>query len=68
MTESALKLCSKQGDRHREAALNNNIADLLNALGRRDVAMARLKVAVAGFAEIGEEARTQPEIWKLVEW
>jgi hypothetical protein len=30
--------------------------------------MARLKSAVATFAEIGEDAAAEPEIWKLVEW
>jgi hypothetical protein len=30
--------------------------------------MERLKSAVAIFAEIGEDAATEPEIWKLVEW
>jgi hypothetical protein len=30
--------------------------------------MERLKSAVATFAEIGEDAAAEPEIWKLVEW
>ena len=68
LTEEALALCIAVGDRHREAALENNAADILQALGRRDEAMSRLKSAVATFAEIGEDAATEPEIWKLVEW
>jgi DNA-binding SARP family transcriptional activator len=68
LTEEALALCRAVGDRHREAALENNAADILQALGRRDEAMERLKSAVATFAEIGEDAATEPEIWKLVEW
>lgn len=68
LTEEALALCVAVGDRHREAALENNVADLLQALGRRDDAMVRLKSAVATFAEIGEDAAAEPEIWKLVEW
>jgi tetratricopeptide (TPR) repeat protein len=40
--EAALELCSRQGDRHREAALHNNLADLLHADGRREEAMAHL--------------------------
>ena len=68
LTEEALALCVAVGDRHREAALENNAADLLQALDRRDEAMERLKSAVATFAEIGEDAATEPEIWKLVEW
>ncbi len=33
-----------------------------------DDAMAELKLAVALFAEIGEEGRLEPEIWKLTGW
>ena len=68
LTEEALALCVAVGDRHRQAALENNAADLLHALDRPDEAMERLKSAVATFAEIGEDAATEPEIWKLVEW
>ena len=68
LTEEALALCVAVGDRHREAALENNAADILQALGRREEAMERLKSAVATFAEIGEDAAAEPEIWKLVEW
>ena len=69
LTETALGLCKSQGDRHREAALHNNLADLLHAAGQFEAAMAHLKQAVTIFAEIGAEAGTlQPEIWKLVEW
>jgi tetratricopeptide (TPR) repeat protein len=69
LTESALALCASQGDRHREAALHNNLADLLHALGQTEAAMAHLKQAVSIYAEIGVEAGTvQPEIWKLSEW
>ena len=34
LTREALALCAAQGDRHREAALRNNLADLLHAAGR----------------------------------
>ncbi len=68
LTEEALALCVAVGDRHREAALENNAADLLHALGRHDDAMERLKSAVATFAEVGEDAAAEPEIWKLREW
>ena len=68
LTTAALDLCILQGDRHREAALRNNLADLLRATGRQDEAMDELKHAVALFAEIGEEGRLEPEIWKLTEW
>ena len=68
LTTAALDLCVIQGDRHREAALRNNLADLLRATGRQDEAMDELKHAVVLFAEIGEEGRLEPEIWKLTGW
>jgi len=67
-TREALAACVAQGDRHREAALRSNLADLLHARGRRDEAMAELKRSVVVFAEIGQAPALQPEIWKLVEW
>jgi predicted ATPase len=69
LTSRALELCTKQGDRHREAALHNNLADLLHRAGREAESMEELKRAVALFAEVGDgEAAMQPEVWKLVEW
>jgi tetratricopeptide (TPR) repeat protein len=68
LTADALNLCAAQGDRHRQAALQNNLADLLHAAGRHDEAMTQLKQAVAIFAEVGEPGRLQPAIWQLVEW
>ena len=69
LTSRALELCTEQGDRHREAALHNNLADLLHAAGREAESMEHLKRAVAIFAEVGDgEAGMQPEVWKLVEW
>jgi hypothetical protein len=57
------------GDRHREAALENNLADLHHAAGADDEAMIHLKRAVAIFTEVGaDEATRLPEIWKLVSW
>jgi tetratricopeptide (TPR) repeat protein len=64
----ARALCATIGDRHREAALANNAADLLHAAGRHEEAMASLKEAVALFAEIGEDGVMEPEIWKLRDW
>jgi DNA-binding SARP family transcriptional activator len=69
LTREALVLCERQGDRHRQAALENNLADLLRAEGRHDEAMEHLKRAVAIFAEVGGRPdELQPEIWKLIEW
>jgi tetratricopeptide (TPR) repeat protein len=62
----ALEESETLGDRHREAALHNNLADVLRAVGRNDESMRHLKRSVTLFSEIGE-AR-EPEIWKLVEW
>ena len=57
------------GDRHREAALHNNMADLLHATGDEQASMGHLKQATAAFAEIGAEPTGMlPEVWKLVEW
>ncbi|MCB0130790.1 MAG: hypothetical protein KDD78_08070, partial [Caldilineaceae bacterium] len=65
----AIELCAEQGDRHREAALHNHLADCYHTVGRNTEAMAELKHAVALFAEIGEERTLDnPEIWKLTEW
>ncbi|MBA2312740.1 MAG: AAA family ATPase, partial [Actinobacteria bacterium] len=68
LTRTSLELCASQGDLHREAALHNNLADLLHEVGREEEAMRHLKKAVALFAEVGGEEPGQPEIWKLVEW
>ncbi|MGZ8513982.1 MAG: ATP-binding protein [Candidatus Limnocylindrales bacterium] len=69
LTRDALERCARQGDRHRQAALENNLADLLQRTGRLDEAMDHLKRAVSLFAEIGgRPGELEPEIWKLVEW
>jgi len=67
--QGALDDCINLGDRHLEAALRNNFADLLRASGDSEAAMTQLKQAVTIFAEIGQQAEDwEPEIWKLVEW
>lgn len=68
LTEEALRRCELLGDRHREAALRNNRADLLHALGRPAEAAEELVRSVTAFAEVGEGRGLEPEIWKLVEW
>jgi tetratricopeptide (TPR) repeat protein len=69
LTREALGLCEAQGDRHREAALHNTLADLLHAGGNGKGAMAHVRKAVAIYAEIGVEAGAlRPEVWKLTEW
>jgi hypothetical protein len=46
LVQSALDLCIQQGDRHRQAALLNHLADLYHAAGQSDLAMENLKKAV----------------------
>jgi tetratricopeptide (TPR) repeat protein len=69
LAEQALALCLEVGDRHREAALHNNLADLYHATDQPEQAMAHLKKAVTIYADIGGNgSKWQPEIWKLTEW
>ena len=60
LAEQALALGVAMGDRHREAALRNNLADLLHSAGREEEAMAQLKQAVVIFAEIGVSRPATP--------
>ena len=65
----ALEVCVAIGDRHREAALRDLLAQVLHEAGRADDAMEQLKRAVAIFADIGVEGGSiQTEIWRLSEW
>jgi len=65
----ALSLCIAQGDRHREAALRNNLADVLHKAGRRDAASDELERAVSILAMIASEGDTlYPGVWDLLEW
>lgn len=69
LTEQALQACRRFGDRHREAALENNLADLFHDRGDREAAMEHLKKATAIFAAVGADPHGPlPEVWKLVEW
>jgi tetratricopeptide (TPR) repeat protein len=69
LTRRALELCTAHGDRHHEAALRNNLADILHRAGRADHAMEQLKLAVTVFAAIGSEGEdVYPGVWSLVEW
>lgn len=69
LTRQALELCVAQGDRHHEAALRNNLADVLHRAGHTDGAMEELKRSVTAFAAIGSEGDAlYPGVWSLVEW
>lgn len=68
-TEQALLIAERHGDRHRQAAVHNNLADLLHAAGRHDESMEHLRLAVATFAEVGSApGALEPEVWKLAAW
>ncbi len=69
LAQRALDIVTREGDRHRQAALHNQLADLYHALGRAEDSMRELKQSVAIYAEIGGATGAwQPEIWKLEEW
>jgi len=57
------------GDRHLEAALRSNYADILQSDGQSEAAIQQIKQAAVIFTDIGQNAKNwEPEIWKLVEW
>jgi predicted ATPase len=67
--QTALDASVTLGDRHREAAIRNNLADIHHKAGNTEEAMVQLKQAVTIFAEVGLSADSvEPEIWKLLEW
>ncbi len=69
LTRKALQLCQTFGDRHHEAALRSNMADLLRASGDHIEAMAQIKQSAMIFAEINADVhKLQPAVWKLTEW
>jgi|JI10StandDraft_1071094.scaffolds.fasta_scaffold395189_1 hypothetical protein len=69
LIQEALAQVVRIGDRHREAALRNTLADLLHAGRETELAMEQLKLAVVIFTEIGSEAGGEnAEIWMLREW
>jgi tetratricopeptide (TPR) repeat protein len=69
LIRQALEECIYQGDRHHEAALRNNLADILHKAGRADGAMEELKRAASAFAAIGSAGEDlYPGVWSLAEW
>ena len=70
LLREAIAQCLREGDLHHEAALRNNLADVLHQAGRGGEAMTELKLAVSTFATIdsepGEDLR--PGVWSLAEW
>jgi tetratricopeptide (TPR) repeat protein len=69
LAESARFSARRAGERHLEAAVENNLADMLRAAGRDDEAMEHLRAAVVAFADVGEGAEElEPGIWMLETW
>jgi hypothetical protein len=67
--QEALAIVEHIGDRHKQAALHSNLADLLHAAGDEDAVAGHLTESAALFAEIGvAQDAFEPEIWMLTEW
>ena len=67
--EEALVLCERFGDRHYEAALHSNLADVLHQAGDETAAQHQIRRSVTIYAEIGREQENwRAEIWQLIEW
>jgi DNA-binding SARP family transcriptional activator len=69
LAESARFSARRAGERHLEAAVENNLADMLRTAGRDDEAMDHLRAAVSAFADIGgTPGELEPGIWMLETW
>jgi tetratricopeptide (TPR) repeat protein len=65
----ALELGRTLGDLHREAALHNNLADILHAAGQTEQALELQRSAARLFAGVGTgDGGLDPGVWRLVEW
>jgi len=68
----AIAIATATADRHHEAALRNNLADLLNAAARRPEAIAQVALSATILAELGgvgaASRELTPEIWRLIDW
>lgn len=67
LVDEALRLAAAIGDRHRQAALYNHLADLYHRMGRDADSEAALKEAVKLFVEV-EPGAWEPEVWLLTWW
>ncbi len=69
LAESARFSARRSGERHLEAAVEDNLADMLRAAGRDDEAMEHLRAAVVAFADVGGgPGELEPGIWMLETW
>jgi DNA-binding SARP family transcriptional activator/tetratricopeptide (TPR) repeat protein len=65
----ALELAEVARDRHRMAAIHDNLADFLHQAGDEAAAMEELKLAAALFADVGvNPGELEPEVWLLKQW
>ncbi len=67
MVTEAVVIAERTGNRHREAALHNHLADIHHRAGRDDEANLELTKAVTLFSGIGT-GDWQPEVWLLSRW
>ncbi len=69
LLESALEECRVTGSRHLEAALENNLADVLHRANRPEASMDHLKRAASLFADVGGMPDVlDPNVWRLSVW
>lgn len=68
----AIAIATATADRHHEAALRNNLADLLNSASRRSEAITEVALSAMILAELGglgtPSRELTPEVWRLVDW
>jgi DNA-binding SARP family transcriptional activator len=67
MVSEAIGIAQRTGNRHREAALHDHLADLHHRAGREDEAQTALTRAVSLFSGIGT-GDWHPEVWLLSRW
>lgn len=69
LARAALERGAVLGDRHREAMLESNLADLLHRASCDEEAEQRMRRCAALLADVGADGEElRPEIWRLVEW
>jgi tetratricopeptide (TPR) repeat protein len=67
LIEDAIAIAVRTGNRHREAALHNHLADLHHKAGRDTEANQELMRAVSLFADV-DAGSPEPEVWLLRQW
>lgn len=67
LIEEAIEIAVRTGNRHREAALHNHLADLHHKAGRNTEAEDSLMRAVSLFAGV-DAGDPEPEVWLLRQW